>query len=162
MTLRIALLFLLIGLTACRNAPNEDQGTVNGEVISIADGDTFTMLLDDATTLKVRLASIDCPERKQPYSNVARKFLADAIFGRSVNVVVDSMDKYGRALGWVYCDDKNINKELLRAGLAWHFRRYSKDRELQALEDQARARKVGLWQDKNPVPPWVWRRGVRR
>ncbi|MGB5317374.1 MAG: thermonuclease family protein [Robiginitalea sp.] len=50
---------------------------------------------------------------------------------------------------------------VLKAGLAWHFRRYSKDEKLQALEDQARAEKVGLWKDKNPIPPWEWRRGVR-
>jgi len=70
---------------------------------------------------------------------------------------VDSKDRYGRSIGWVYCDGKNLNQELLKAGLAWHFRRYSKDEKLQALEDQARAEKVGLWKDKNPIPPWDWR-----
>ena len=74
---------------------------------------------------------------------------------------MNSKDRYGRPLGWVYYENTNLNKELLKAGLAWHFRRYSKDKELQALEDQARAEKLGLWQDKNPIPPWDWRRGVR-
>ena len=119
------------------------------------------MLLDNNTTIKIRLINIDCPERKQPYSAVATKFTSDAIFGKKVSVVVDSKDRYGRSLGWVYYDGKNINKELLKAGLAWHFRRYSKDERLQALEDQARAKKVGLWKDKKPIAPWDWRRGVR-
>ena len=119
------------------------------------------MLLDNKTTIKVRLISIDCPERKQPYSAVATRFLSDHIFGNRVTVVVDSKDRYGRSLGWVYYDDKNINKELLKAGLAWHYRRYSKDEKLQALEDQARARRKGLWKEKNPIPPWDWRRGMR-
>ena len=119
------------------------------------------MLLDDKTTIKVRLISIDCPERKQPYSAVATRFLSDYIFGNRVKVIVDSKDRYGRFLGWVYHEGKNLNKELLKAGLAWHFRRYSKDEELQDLQDKARANKVGLWKDKNPVPPWDWRRGVR-
>jgi endonuclease YncB( thermonuclease family) len=61
----------------------------------------------------------------------------------------------------VYYDDKNINEELLKAGLAWHFRRYSKDEKLQALEDQARAEKIGLWKEKNLIPPWNRRRGER-
>ena len=119
------------------------------------------MLVDNKTTVKIRLASIDCPERKQPFSAVATKFTSDAIFGRQVTVLVDSKDRYGRSIGWVYYDDKNLNEELLKAGLAWHFRRYSKDEKLQALEDEARANKVGLWQDTNPIPPWDWRSGVR-
>lgn len=83
------------------------------------------MLMDNKTTIKVRLIGIDCPERYQPYSNIARQFLSDAIFGKEVMVVVDSKDQFGRSLGWVFCDDKNLNKELLKAGLAWHFKRYS-------------------------------------
>ena len=156
------LLFLLISSsTLSCEAFTSPKDTLQGKVISIADGDTFTMLLDDKTKVKVRLASIDCPERKQPYSAVATKFISDAIFSRQVSVVVDSKDRYGRSLGWVYYDDKNLNKELLKAGLAWHFRRYSRDQKLQALEDEARANKVGLWQDTNSIPPWDWRRGVR-
>lgn len=119
------------------------------------------MLLDNKTTVKIRLASIDCPERKQPFSAVATKFISDAIFSRRVKVFVDSKDRYGRSIGRVYYDGKNVNKELLKAGLAWHFKRYSQDVKLQAMEDQARAEKVGLWKDKNPIPPWDWRRGVR-
>ena len=57
------------------------------------------MLVDNKTTVKVRLASIDCPERKQPYSAVATKFISDAIFSRQVTVVVDSKDRYGRSIG---------------------------------------------------------------
>ena len=75
------------------------QDALQGKVISIADGDTFTLLLDNKTTVKVRLASIDCPERKQPFSAVATKFLSDAIFSRQVTVVVDSKDRYGRSIG---------------------------------------------------------------
>ncbi|MDM9632126.1 thermonuclease family protein [Robiginitalea aurantiaca] len=161
MTLRICLLFFLLCSTACRPTTTKEQDTLQGKVVGIADGDTFTLLLDNKTTVKVRLASIDCPERKQPYSAVATKFISDAIFSRQVSVVVDSKDRYGRSIGWVYYDDKCLNEELLKAGLAWHFRRYSKDERLQAMEDKARANKIGLWQDSKPIPPWDWRRGVR-
>jgi endonuclease YncB( thermonuclease family) len=137
------------------------KDTLQGKVVSIADRDTFTMLLKNKTTVKVRLASIDCPERKQPYSAVATRFLSDAIFGREVRVLVDSKDRYGRSIGWVYYNDKCLNEELLKTGLAWHFKRYSKDEKLQAMEDQARGNKIGLWKDNKPIPPWDWRRGVR-
>jgi len=114
MTLRISLLFLLLFLTACPSPAPAGQDTIHGKVVRVADGDTFTMLLDDDSTIKVRLISIDCPERYQPYSNVARKFLSDAIFGREVKVVIDSKDRYGRALGWVYFE-----------GTKWHILRQS-------------------------------------
>ena len=160
--LRFPLLFFLITQSALScEAFISPQDTIQGKVVGIADGDTFTMLLDNKTTVKVRLASIDCPERKQPYSAVATKFISDAIFSRQVTVVVDSKDRYGRSIGWVYYDGKNLNEELLKAGLAWHFRKYSKDEKLQALEDEARENEVGFWEDKNPIPPWDWRRGVR-
>jgi endonuclease YncB( thermonuclease family) len=71
---RIFLLFLLLCPTACRPISAKEQDTIYGKVVSIADGDTFTMLLDNKTTIKVRLISIDCPERKQPYSAVSTKF----------------------------------------------------------------------------------------
>ena len=140
---------------------NSTKDTIYGKVVGIADGDTFTLLLESKSTIKIRLASIDCPERKQPYSAVATKFISDAIFSRQVKVIVDSKDRYGRSIGWVYYDGKNLNEELLKAGLAWHFRRYSKDEKLQALEDQARVKNVGLWKDKNAIPPWDWRRGIK-
>jgi endonuclease YncB( thermonuclease family) len=94
--LRICLLFLLLSSTASRPTTKE-QDTVYGKVVSIADGDTFTLLLDNKTTVKIRLASIDCPERKQPYSAIATKFISDAIFSRQVSVVVDSKYRYGRS-----------------------------------------------------------------
>jgi endonuclease YncB( thermonuclease family) len=113
------LLFLLIGQSSFSNkAFTSLQDTIQGKVVGIADGDTFTMLLDNKTKVKIRLASIDCPERKQPFSGVARQFISDEIFSKRVKVVVDSKDRYG----WVYYDGKNLNEELLKAGLAWHFR----------------------------------------
>ena len=145
--LRFLLLLLAVQTTSSCEEFTATKDTQQGKVVSIADGDTFTMLLDNKTIVKVRLASIDCPERKQPYSSVATKFISDAILSRQVSVVVDSKDRYSRSIGWVYYDDKNLNEELLKAGLAWHFKRYSKDEKLQALEDQARAEKVGLWKD---------------
>ena len=78
----ICLFFLLLSYPACHPTNPKEQHTLQGKVISITDADTFTMLLDNKTTVKVRLASIDCPERNQPYAGRARQFLSDAIFSR--------------------------------------------------------------------------------
>jgi len=51
-----------------------------------------------------------------------------------------------------------LNKALIQAGLAWHFKQYSRDPELAKLEFKARAKKAGLWSEADPMPPWQWRK----
>lgn len=132
--------------------------TIQGKVTAITDGDTFKLLKADSTLIIVRLANIDCPERKQPFSKRAKQFASDAIFGKNVEIQVLKKDRYGRFIANViYEDNKNLSKELLKAGYAWHYVKYSNDSTLQELEDKAKKDKIGLWQDPNSIAPWAWR-----
>ena len=54
--------------------------------------------------------------------------------------------------------NQNLGKELVRNGLAWHFKRYSKSENYADLEAAARKKKIGLWRDKDPIAPWNWRK----
>ena len=131
---------------------------MSGKVIAITDGDTFKLLTKDATLIKVRVANIDCPERKQPFSKRAKQFTSDAVFSKHVKLEYLKKDRYGRFICNVFYDDSlNLSEALLKEGLAWHYIKYSKENYLQAIENKARANKVGLWQDKNAIPPWEWR-----
>lgn len=132
--------------------------TLTGKVVGIMDGDTFKLLSSDSTTIQVRLANIDCPEKKQPFSNKAKEFTSKAIFGKIVIINILKKDRYKRYISNVIYDDSlSLCHELVRAGLAWHFVKYSKDKTLQTLEDWARKQEIGLWQDPNPMAPWNWR-----
>lgn len=132
--------------------------TLVGKVVSVTDGDTFKLLTKDSTLIKIRLANIDCPERKQPFSKKAKQFVFDAIFSKMVTLNVLKKDRYRRYISNVIYDDSlSLCHELVKNGLAWHYRKYSKDSVLQALEDEARKNKLGLWQDKNATAPWEWR-----
>lgn len=132
--------------------------TIIGKVVGITDGDTFKLLTKDSTLIKVRLANIDCPERKQPFSKKAKQFVSDAIFSKTVTLKVLKKDRYRRYISNVIYDDSlSLCHELIKNGLAWHYRKYSKDSLLQALEDEARKNNIGLWQDKNAMAPWEWR-----
>ncbi|MFX0200221.1 MAG: thermonuclease family protein [Candidatus Hodarchaeota archaeon] len=113
--------------------------------------------------VKVRLHGIDCPEKKQAFGTNAKQFTSDMAFGKEVTVRIQTTDRYGRAVGVVVLPDgKNLNWELVGAGLAWWYRKYSPDdRTLERLETEARAAKRGLWVDESPIPPWEWRRGKR-
>jgi endonuclease YncB( thermonuclease family) len=137
--------------------------TLTGKVVKVADGDTITVLQDN-TQHRIRLQGLDAPERKQPHGNASRKHLASLVAGKTVTVQWDKRDRYGRIVGFVIVDGQDANLEQLNAGMAWFYRYYQKElspekRKLYAqAEAEARANKNGLWQDKNPIPPWEWRR----
>jgi micrococcal nuclease len=129
----------------------------SGRVSAVADGDTLSVL-QDGRAVKIRLYGIDCPEKHQAYGNRAHRFTSDFAFGKDVEVRPVDRDRYGRLIAWVYVGSRCLNEELLQAGYAWHFKRYSRDRHLAEIEMQARAARIGLWRDVEPIPPWEFRK----
>lgn len=140
-----------------------------GKVVSVHDGDTFTLLVDGKRQVKVRLHGIDCPERGQAFGNAAREYVANLIAGRRVCIDSTDTDRYGRVIAIVPtpcpspkgCPPTSINERLLADGLAWHYKKYDKNPEWAKLEDIARRNKKGLWQQPNPVIPWEWRKNKK-
>ena len=65
-----------------------------GKVVGVTDGDTITVLLESKKQYKVRLQHIDCPETRQPFGSKAKQFLSQKVFGKSVTVKWDEMDRY--------------------------------------------------------------------
>ena len=158
---RIPALAALVLVLACGLAVQPEEAsakTLAGRCVAVADGDTITVLVGK-TQHKIRVASIDAPERGQPFDNRAKQFTGDLVFGKAVSVNVITADKYGRTVGRVILPDgRDLSVELARAGLAWWYRKYAPDdKELAALEQAARAARVGLWVDPKPIPPWDWR-----
>jgi endonuclease YncB( thermonuclease family) len=133
-------------------------GEFRSRVIGVRDGDTITVLHEGRPEV-IRLGGIDAPEKRQPFGQRAKQFAADLAFGRTVTVHPRDRDRYGRTVAEVILPDgRSLNRELVRVGYAWWFRRYSTDPRLAALEAEARAARLGLWADPRPVPPWQWRR----
>ena len=92
---------------------------LNGRVVGISDGDTFTLLTSDKQQVKIRLAEIDAPESGQPYGSKSKQTLSGLIFGKDVRVVVQTTDRYGRTVGRPYVGDLDICAEMDRTGAAW-------------------------------------------
>ena len=133
------------------------NGTQKLKVISVKDGDTIEVLVDGKAE-RIRLFAIDCPESSQPFGKAAKKFTSDLCFGKYVSIVAQpERDQYKRIIGTVYVGDVCLNEELLKAGYAWHYKRYSNNEQYAAMENQARAQHIGLWQNNYPTPPWEWR-----
>jgi micrococcal nuclease len=127
-------------------------------IVGVHDGDSITALAAGNQQLKVRLDGIDAPELKQPFSQQSKAALSALVFGKVVSLHITGADNYKRTLAVVMVGGVNVNRELVRLGLAWRYERYSKDEALLAAQNEARAARRGLWSDPAPVAPWEWRR----
>ena len=144
---------------------------LSGKVIQVDDGDTYTLLLEDRSKVKVRMASIDAPESShsaqdrgkpgQPYSQGARRRLMELIQLKQIEARCYESDQYGRAVCDTFVDGEAVNRTMVAEGWAWANRssksRYLRDKSLVGLEATARSSGLGLWRGQNPVEPWVWR-----
>ena len=127
----------------------------SAKVIKISDGDTIVVLSGKEQT-KVRLYGIDAPELKQPYGKKSKQFLANLIAGKVVGVEENGKDRYKRTIGTIYLNGADINAQMVENGYAWAYRKFSKKYTPQ--ESKAKSQKLGLWRDKEPIPPGEWRR----
>lgn len=132
----------------------------SGQVVAILDGDTIDVLVNQRP-VRVRLAQIDAPEKRQAFGTRSRQVLAGLVFKKTARVAEDGHDRYGRVVGTVFVGDVDVNAQMVREGMAWVSRRYAKNKMLYELETQAKALRVGLWVDPDPMPPWEYRRANR-
>jgi len=127
----------------------------SGRVVAVLDGDTIEVL-HHRTTERVRLAGIDCPEKKQPFGQHAKQATSALSFGQHVTVLLARIAMGGP---WARWNGTNLNYELVRQGWCWWYWKYAPDEIFLAeLEMSARDAKKGMWSDPHPVPPWEWRK----
>ena len=147
--------------------------TFYGRVVAVADGDTVTVLDASNQQHKIRLQGIDAPEKGQPYGQKAKQRMSDLVFNKEVLVEGDKRDRYGRLVAKVWVTPQSCPKcgqtldaglALLTVGLAWHYKKYQSEQSPQDsgrysfAEEEARVKRVGLWSEPDPMPPWEWRR----
>lgn len=159
---------LLLSLTASAE-------TVDGRVIKVSDGDTVNILDAGHQKFHVRIAGIDAPEKDQPFGKRAQQKLSSLVFGKQVTFEYSKEDRYGRPVGKLYvtqsdchsCAPIDTGFEVLKAGLAWHYKQYQREQTPEdrvryaEAEETARSLRNGLWYDENPIPPWEWRKAKK-
>ncbi len=126
------------------------------KVTEVPEGDTLVVLHNGSPEV-VRLFGIDCPEKGQAYAYKAKMATARMTAGRIVHVKPAGTDRYGRTLAWVNLGPMNINLRLVERGFAWHYKNHGYDKKLAEAEKTARKEAIGLWEDPEPVPPWIFR-----
>ena len=152
-----ALLLLLIGCAI-------NAATLQGKVVSVADGDTITVLDANNTQHKIRLQGIDAPEKAQAFGQKSKQALHQLVHSKQVTIEFQEKDKYGRTVGKVLLNGNDICLAQIKLGMAWHYKQYESEQskedraQYSQTEQDAKDRKVGLWNDKTPIPPWEFRR----
>ena len=137
---------------------------VNGVISRIIDADTVVLKSDQGINYKIRLLGIDAPEINQVYGKEATIYLSNKVLGKNLRVLGENKDRYHRLLGKLILNDNDINLDLVKNGMAWHYKFYKKS---QGKKDQllysnaeiyAKVNNLGLWAKKMPMPPWQWRK----
>ena len=152
-------------------------GTLTGRVVGVADGDTISVLDANREQHKIRLGGIDAPEKAQPFGQRSKENLSRLVFNKEVRVDWEKRDKYRRIVGKVWVQPASCptcattldaGHAQVTMGLAWWYRKYGNEQSAQDRgayefsEQEARAKRAGLWADADPVPPWDWRKQARR
>lgn len=126
-------------------------------VVGVTDGDTLTARCDDST-LKVRLSDIDATEKSQAFGQKSKQSLSNLCYLKKASLQVQSKDRYGRSVARVTCNGVDANAEQVKTGMAWVYDKYVTDHSLYALQDSARSKRLGVWSEHSPVPPWEYRK----
>lgn len=167
--------FFGLGLALILSAGVVQALTLTGKVINVSDGDTITVLDAEQRQHRIRVAGIDAPEKSQPFGQKSKENLSQLVLGKDIDAQWNKYDRYQRIVGKVMvsqpdCQRPDCAKTLdaglaqIAAGFAWWYRKYAKEQSLEdadayeSAEQQARAQRVGLWRDAEPMPPWDWRR----
>jgi endonuclease YncB( thermonuclease family) len=144
--------------------------TINGKVVSVADGDTLTLLDVSRRQHRIRLARIDAPEvghgRREPaqaFGERSKASLAELAFGREARADCGAADPYQRSVCRVTVGGVDVSVEQVRPGMAWVYRQHARNAPAYyEAENEARQARRGLWTERNPVPPWEWRTRWKR
>ena len=145
-----------MALTVSLNGFSEN--VLTGKVTKVIDGNTIEVMASDNELYKIMLFGIDCPEAGQDYATKAKTFLEKMILNKNVNVTLQGKDRWGNRLGIILIEGTTDPRyELLEAGLAWTTER-NPIPELELIKDRALEKGKGLWKEKDPTPPWIYRR----
>ena len=129
---------------------------VKGTVVAVIDGDTYDVLLKGKRKIRVRMEGIDAPEKGMPFYKVSKNYLSELCFDKKVTIEITGKDGNDRILGFTYLEDgTELSHEMIKAGLAWHYKKYNSDTVLSDLEIEAKELKKGLWVNENPMAPWT-------
>lgn len=136
----VGVLGVIIVLAVTAQAPQPYPPSITARCTRVIDGDTIRCDIDGESE-SIRLIGINTPERGEAKWKEARDFVKELCLDKDVRLEfdVESRDRYGRMLGYVFSRDADgnevfVNKELLSAGHAKYFGFFNMGRYDEALK----------------------------
>lgn len=135
------------------------EGVICGQVSLVRDGDSI-QVRSEGKRYEVRLYGIDAPEYQQRGAFISKQRLKDLLLGESVKITIVDKDRYDRLVAIVSSNGIIVNEMMIEQGMAWVYSRYCHKpvcRDWKKEERKAKLAQRGIWREKHPIPPWVWR-----
>jgi len=138
---------------------------ITGRITDIADGDSLTLQDAQHQQHSIRLAGIDAPELAQDFGQQAKASLSLLALNQPATAECKQPGPNQTAICVVRVGGNDIGLAQLGAGMAWWYQQNALALSVQVQSDyrqaefNAKIHRLGLWNSKNPTPPWVWRRG---
>lgn len=157
-------LFAALTLSLLCSAPASAE-TIAGRIISIADGDTLILLDAQQQQHKISLAGIDAPELNQAFGQQALIGLSAIALNQQAKAQCKHLERFPHPVCTLTIGGKDIGLTQIQSGMAWWYRQNAAALSVQTQSDyrqaefDAKIHRRGLWNSKNPTPPWDWRRG---
>ena len=135
---------------------------LKGNILQVEDSDRVKVAADDGNVYSVTLLGVDAPDEKQDSFKKAKKRLSELLNGKDVTLMLRANDK-SETYAVIYSAGEDVGLQLIQDGLAWYSPGRSggqtaSDREKYSqAQSAAKAARLGLWADKNPISPWAFR-----
>ncbi len=160
MNIKNVLLFLILLSIFCAPESFAQNAGYSAYCAAVIDGDTIKVE-HNGKIEKIRLYGVDCPESGQLFGTPAKRKTEQLVYHKTVTIELMDIDRYKRQVAIITVGNKILQEELLKEGLTWLYPRYCKAavcNKWKQLEQEARQNKIGLWKQKNAIPPWEWRK----
>ncbi|MCB0495021.1 MAG: thermonuclease family protein [Cyclobacteriaceae bacterium] len=154
----IVLVLIFILLVSSKAAQAATMPPVQS-ILEVVDGNTLKVTTVEHDTFLVKLKGIDAPEPGQEFSNESKEYLQNLVNRKGVNIEYSGKDRWGNRLVNVTTKKgESVNNLMLSEGYAWVDRFFLNQADLMTKQDEAKTKKYGLWNQEDPMEPWVYDR----
>ena len=153
---------LIVAMALALTAPATIADTLTGRVTAVSDGDSLSLLVG-RQSYTIRIAGIDAPERFQAWGDQSKTNLSRLASNQLAVAGCSTFDQRGRKVCKVTVNALDIGLQQIRDGMAWQYSKHARDQTPEeqsayaSAELMAKLRRLGLWGETNPVPPWRFR-----
>lgn len=155
----LMVLLLIFVLLLSSRAANAAEMPAVKQILEVIDGNTLKVSTIEDDTFIVKLKGVDAPELEQEHGQESLKYLKELVSTKNVLVEYSGKDRWGNRLVYITAKNGNsINEMMIKDGYGWVDRFFINQASLMELQETAKSKNSGLWNEDEPMKPWVFDR----